>query len=249
MFREYRLFLVLVLGLLAQSFAQAADPPSVTPGQGTNSATTAAPTNGNAGGTASGSGTVAPSVTIPSSAPAGGVSVTQPPQTADASYYKIAQGVDVTFGWNFTSVIQYPNSLTVQAYCSENGNTYPVGPSTGLPGRATQVVWSPYNYSMSALQNNNLPQLIQAKYRLMIFDERGPNVGASPGLVAPNAQVTFALYNPQAYTPLASGWICGSCNGASSLKAIHPIALGLLASLVVMLASGWGLLARAPVAL
>lgn len=159
--------------------------------------------NGNNNNAASSTSAVASS-SIPQNAAAGGITITQPAQTAQASYYKIASGVPVTFGWNFTSILQYPSSLYVYAYCSENSNSYPIAasPSNGLPGRATQVVWDPYSYSMTA-QNSNLPQLIQATYRLKIFDERGENVGATGGLFQPNSKVEFALYIPSSYTPLA----------------------------------------------
>lgn len=70
------------------------------------------------------------------------------------------------------------------------------------------------------------------------------SVGASPGLMQPNTKVQFALYNPQAYTPLASGWICAACSGATGLKAIHPAFVGLIATVVIAVVSGWGLLSR-----
>ncbi|CDU23370.1 uncharacterized protein SPSC_01999 [Sporisorium scitamineum] len=218
--------------LLCIDGAFAPDPPTFTPGLTT--ATSA--TSGQASNTAS-------SINIPSSAPVGGVTVTQPIQTADPSFYKIAKGVDVTFGWNFTSVLQYPKTLTVQAYCSDNLVTYDV--ATNLPGTATSVVWSPYNYSTSVEASNpNLSQLIAASYRLLIYDERGLSVGASPGLMQPNTKVEFALYNPQAYTPLASGWVCAACSGATGLRAMHPAFIGLIATVVIAVASGWSLLSR-----
>ncbi|SJX60797.1 uncharacterized protein SRS1_12023 [Sporisorium reilianum f. sp. reilianum] len=220
-----------VWALLCIDGAFAPDPPSVTPGL-----STAPASSGQASSTAT-------SVNIPSSAPAGGITVTQPIQTADPSFYKIAKGVDVTFGWNFTSVLQYPRTLTVQAYCSDNLVTYDV--ATNLPGTATSVVWSPYNYSTSVEASNpNLSQLIAASYRLLIYDERGMSVGASPGLMQPNTKVEFALYNPQAYTPLASGWICAACSGATGLRAMHPAFIGLIATVVIAVVSGWGLLSR-----
>lgn len=86
--------------------------------------------------------TATPTVSVPQSAAAGGLLFTQPPQTAAASYYKIAPSNPVTFGWNFTSVLVYPTSLTVNAYCQSNGNTYPVGPTAAdgvIAGTATQV--------------------------------------------------------------------------------------------------------------
>ncbi|KAN0060204.1 hypothetical protein ACQY0O_007533 [Thecaphora frezii] len=227
--------LCLLLATALLSTVHAADPPTATPGN------TPANTSGN-NTNASGSAT-STSNSIPSSAAAGGITITNPVQTADPSYYKIASGVSVTFAWNFTSVLQYPSRLTVQAYCSENANTYKIAP-TDLPGTATSVVWSPYDYSISAAANPTLPQLIQATYRLQIFDERGRGVGNSPGLMSPNEKVTFALYNPQAYTPLASGWICAACNRAPTLKTINPAILALFATAVVMVASGYGLVMR-----
>ncbi len=86
-------FFLALWALLCIDGAFAPDPPSVTPSLAASS---------NAQGSAT-----ATSVNIPSSAPAGGITITQPVQTADPSYYKIAKGVDVTFGWNFTSVLQY----------------------------------------------------------------------------------------------------------------------------------------------
>ena len=85
---------------------------------------------------------------IPQSAPAGGVTITQPPQTA-TSYFKIApsQPICITFGWNMTSVIATPTHLTVSAVC-DNGNTYAVGPTDGIiPGTATQVVYPGGNFT------------------------------------------------------------------------------------------------------
>lgn len=137
---------------------------------------------------------------IPSSAPAGGITITEPQQTAAQSYYKIAQGISVTFGWNFTSVLKYPTSLVVQAFCSENSNTYTL--ATSLPGTATGFTWAPYDYDQSAALQGS-PQLIAATYRLQIMDERGLNIGAQAGLFQPNTKVQFALYQPKPYQPIS----------------------------------------------
>lgn len=145
------------------------------------------------------------SIRIPQSAPAGGVTITQPPQTA-TSYFKIAPSQAITFGWNMTSVIATPTHLTVSAIC-DNGNTYAVGPTDGIiPGTATQVVWDIYSYQVN---NPNKP-LAQATYTLHIWDDRGPGAARRPGYLAENNQLKFALYTPQAYTPIASGEFCFS---------------------------------------
>jgi len=139
-------------------------------------------------------------LTIPESAPAGLLTITQPPQTTIA-FFKIAPSQSITFAWNFSYVLSTPASLTVSAIC-ENGNTYPVGPTNGIiPGAATSVVWDPYAWQTN---NPNSP-LAQATYTLEIFDERGPDPSRAPGLLQPNNALRFALYTPQPYTPIDSG--------------------------------------------
>jgi hypothetical protein len=131
----------------------------------------------------------------------GGLQFTQPAQTAAPSYYKIAPGQQVTFGWNLTSLYSTPQHLTVSAFCSDNGNTYPVGPTNGIiPGNAQSVVWDPWAYQTA---NPGTP-LIMGSYTLSVWDDRGPTALAAPGLFSPNFQLRFALYTTQAYTPLAS---------------------------------------------
>jgi len=142
----------------------------------------------------------ATSTSIPQSAPAGILTITQPPQQS-TSYFKIAQDQFITFGWNFSYILATPTHLTVSAVC-ENGNTYPVGPTDGIiPGTATSVVWDPYSYQTS---HPNLP-LAQAKYTLEIWGDGGPNAARAPGVLTPNSALQFALYTPQAYTPIGSG--------------------------------------------
>ena len=137
---------------------------------------------------------------IPQTAAAGGITITQPPQTA-TSFYKIAPSNLITFAWNMTSVLATPTHLTVSAVC-DNGNTYPVGPTDGIiPGTASSVVWDVYSYQQA---HPNTP-LAQATYTLNIWDERGPGAARRAGYLQPNSALQFALYTPQAYTPLASG--------------------------------------------
>ena len=140
------------------------------------------------------------SISIPATAPAGLLTITQPPQTTIA-FFKIAPSQPITFAWNFSYLLSTPSSLTVSAIC-ENGNTYPVGPTDGkIPGTATSIVWDAYAWQQS---HANSP-LAQATYTLEIFDERGPGSSRSPGLLQPNNALKFALYTPQQYTPISSG--------------------------------------------
>lgn len=162
---------------------------------------TPSPSNAQSGGSGSGSAS-STSLSIPASAPAGLLTITQPPQTA-TSYYKIATGETITFAWNTSYVLVQPTSLTLSAIC-DNGNTYPVGPSDGhIPGTATSVQWDLWSYQ----QNNPQTPLAQQMCTLHIWGDQGPGVQRSPGVLSENNQLQFAMYSPQAYTPLISACI------------------------------------------
>ena len=193
-------------------------------------------------------------LSIPQTAPAGGLTITKPPQTA-TSFFKIAPSQPITFAWNMTSVIATPTHLTISAIC-DNGNTYPVGPTDGIiPGTATQVVWDVYSYNQA---NPNKP-LAQATYTLSIWDDRGPGSMNRGGYLQPNSAVHFALYTPEPYTPISSGqlpflsrcresnlilftgWGCSVCSGAGTYAA-HPAFISLLVTFFLIFFSGFHLI-------
>ncbi|KIK30017.1 hypothetical protein PISMIDRAFT_87839, partial [Pisolithus microcarpus 441] len=159
---------------------------------GTGTATTGSVT----GSAASASATTS-QYTLPANAAPGQIVFTLPPLQS-TSYYKIASGEYITFGWNFTGLYVTPTSLTVSAAC-ENGNTYPIGPSNGvIPGNAQSVIWYPYGYQTA---NPALP-LAQATYTLQIWGDQGPSAAPTAGYLEANSDMQFALYTPQPYTPL-----------------------------------------------
>ena len=98
-----------------------------------------------------------------------------------------------------TNTSVQPQSLTVIASCSANGNTYAVGPtaspSNTLPGNATQVVWNPWEWEQVPGQT----PFAEASYVLKIWDERGPGQGVKGGYLSPYAGTNFAIYRPAKY--------------------------------------------------
>ncbi|KAJ7805503.1 hypothetical protein B0H14DRAFT_2611274 [Mycena olivaceomarginata] len=186
------------------------------------------------------SNTVSNAPSIAQTDPPGFASITQPPQTA-TSFFKIAENQMIIIAWNLTGVLATPTSLTLSAVC-DNGNTYPVGPdpSGHVPGTATSVVWDIYSYN----QANPGTKLAQASYTLHMWDDRGPTATARAGFMSPNTALSFAMYTPQAYTPLSSGW---SCTGCSSALANRPALAGVLLALLLVLVSGVRVLRRAGV--
>ena len=61
-------------------------------------------------------------------------------------------------------------------------------------------MWDPYSYQ----QAHPTQPLIIASYTLQMQDAHGLTQLPQPGRFTPNQQMKFALYKPQAYTPLAS---------------------------------------------
>ena len=112
------------------------------------------------------------------------MSMVYPPITASASLFKIpptpGQG-QITFRWSYSDVIATPTSLTLQgasaslqvalmraAYCSQNGYSYPIGPTSGIPGSQTTYAWDIASYQAAA----GATPLIQASYTFRAFDQR-----------------------------------------------------------------------------
>jgi len=158
--------------------------------------------------------------------PAGGV-VMQTPAVSDGSqYYKI--GDYVTFGWNYTSLLVSPTAVNVQVYCSASAQYYDVASNVSIDDGT--VVWNTSQY----IENRQIP-FIQALYTLVIFDESNPGqatAAASAGYLEPYDRYSFAMYSPQPYTPLSSGFQCAVCSGASDIAVVKMIlGLGLITSL------------------
>lgn len=87
----------------------------------------------------------------------------------------------------------------------------------------------------------------QATYTLRVYDSRGPDATAEPGLFnGANSILTFAMYFPAQYTSLADGWSCQGCSAAvrrltsveSGVWVALPVTLGLV------LIGGAGVLGR-----
>ena len=85
----------------------------------------------------------------------------------------------------------------------------------------------------------------------------------------PNSALRFALYTPQAYTPLGGGtlnlfdiflseeppalldlhfigWTCAGCSGSLAAYTAHPAFAGVIATFIIMFLSGFHLLRHAP---
>lgn len=66
-----------------------------------------------------------------------------PVTTSGSLYYKIGQ--PVTFGWNYTSLVVTPTAVNVEAFCSDNSQTYTIAQNLSLS--KPSVVWDTAAYT------------------------------------------------------------------------------------------------------
>jgi hypothetical protein len=115
-----------------------------------------------------------------------------PPATT-TTYYKI--GNEITFGWNYTSVLVKPTAVDIIASCSLNSATYTIANNVSFA--TSSVTWDTNNFQATA----TIP-LLTASYTLVIYE-----AGTAPSDVASAGQLgsfnyPFGMYLPQPYTPL-----------------------------------------------
>lgn len=60
------------------------------------------------------------------------------------------------------------SALITTAFCSQNGYSYPIGPTSGIPGSQTTFAWDIASYQAAA----GATPLIQASYTFRAFDQR-----------------------------------------------------------------------------
>jgi hypothetical protein len=138
-----------------------------------------------------------------------------PVTTLTSALYKI--GDYVTFSWNYTDLEITPTAVDVVISASTSSLGASTWTLTSNMSFATDAAftWDTESYQSKA-QANQKPLIVEM-YTLYIYDaESSVTATAGPGSLTANAALTFGLYTGQAYTPLASGWVCGTCSAALS---------------------------------
>ncbi|KAL9104729.1 MAG: hypothetical protein Q9163_000341 [Psora crenata] len=140
--------------------------------------------------------------------PQGGVNMITPSALATASYYKI--GVDsVSFAWNYTSLSVTPDHIDVYVTCTANQATYTLASNASFEETGS-VVWD------TRPDQTGTAPLLTETYTLVIHDAaKDVTDVASAGHLGKFDQLSFGMYIPQQYTPLAQ-WKCATCNAALS---------------------------------
>ncbi|KAJ4425033.1 hypothetical protein N0V82_000315 [Gnomoniopsis sp. IMI 355080] len=189
---------------------------------------------------ASGTGTATDDGNSTTTADSNGSAVMKyPVTTLTSALYKI--GDYVTFKWNYTELTAKPTAVNVIASAS----TSSLGASTWtLTSNMTFETEAAFTWDTAAFQTQALQDqkpLLVEMYTLYIYDAESaaPTATAGYGSLTGNAALTFGLYTGQPYTPLASGWVCGTCSAA--LSSNERQALGLLFTMfgVTVLSFTW----------
>ncbi|MCJ1390505.1 hypothetical protein MMC18_003365 [Xylographa bjoerkii] len=128
--------------------------------------------------------------------PAGGIEMLTPAAIAPASYYKI--GDQITFGWNYTSLIVTPTAIDILATCSGCASAYTLSNNASVKETGS-VVWDTSGYATGT------NPLLTETYTLIIHDAAQPTTAtAQAGYLGTYNSFTFGMYAPQPYTGLSS---------------------------------------------
>ena len=143
-------------------------------------------------------------------------------------------GDNVTFAWNYTSLLATPTALNIYASCAANRVTYTMAANQTVGNSTGVVTWDTSVYSTAAVG------LITDTYTLVIYDADSA-ISAVPqaGYLAPYAQYTFGMYSPQPYTPLADGYQCATCSGALSDMERRALRFVFGMGIITILSSLW----------
>jgi len=164
--------------------------------------------------------------------PAGGVSLITPAVSSGSQYYKI--GSNVTFAWNYTSLLGTPSAVNVMATCTANQQLYTIAANQTVGNSTGIVTWDTGAYQATAVSE---PLLVQT-YTLIIYDAASSiSATAQPGYMSVYDSYVFGMYTPQPYTDL-DGWKCATCSGA--LGETERRALGLMVGMAVLTVCSFG---------
>lgn len=156
-----------------------------------------------------------------------------PGALAGTQYYKI--GDQVSFVWNYTSLLATPTAVNIMATCTVNKVLYTIAANQTVTNATGAVTWDTGAYQSTALSNPLLTQM----YTLIIYDAASSiSATAQAGYLATYEQHSFGMYLPQAYTPL-NEFVCVTCS--SALSEMERRALGMVVgvSVITVLSFTW----------
>lgn len=163
-------------------------------------------------------------------APTGGVNIVSPAVTDGFQLYPI--GTQVTWIYNYTSVVMSPTAVNIEAFCSRTQQTYTIAQNYSVA--KTSVIWD-----TEAYQQTGRPLIAQETYTLVIYDSSTRKTDVAPaGKLGTFQGLQFAMYTPRGNIPLDQ-YKCPTCNDASSLLESHSLRVLLATSFMMTLGFAW----------
>ncbi|KAI9311568.1 hypothetical protein BX666DRAFT_1881693 [Dichotomocladium elegans] len=164
------------------------------------------PSSGSAVSQSDGLGNIPTSSSIGNTVNPGSVSFVIPTGSGSVSpLYRIDQRENVTFSWEYESVLIKPINLTLAAV-GPNSVTYTI---TTLAGGAVSATWNIANVPQNS-------PLMHGYYAIQLYDQRGLSASESPGWLSPQTSLTIAFYSGETYANATS-------TKASTLKAYSTV--------------------------
>lgn len=150
---------------------------------------------------------------------------------AGSQYYRV--GSNITFGWNYTSLLVTPSHIDILATnTAQPGITHTLAINQTVATKTGSLIWDTEHYPKSARLN-----LDTGKYTLIIHDTtKDINAVAQAGHLGSFNQFAFGIYNPQPYQDLDDGFRCATCVKSAALRTIAPLLITLLGTLA---GAGW----------
>lgn len=161
----------------------------------------------NTGRVPTGSQTATRTTTIDPNAAAGNVVMMTPAVTDPGPrLYKI--GNNVTFGWNYTNLLDPPTAVNVLASVSDVSRTWT------LTQNMTWETTGAFIWETEEQANDVQSPLLTEEYTLVIYDADTEETDTpSPGKLGTFNTFKFGMYIPQEYVPFDK-WVCPTCSAA-----------------------------------
>lgn len=145
--------------------------------------------------------------------------------------YKI--GDEVTWGWNYTSLLGDPKHVDVLISCAKASATWTLSTNMSFE---TSV---DFKWDTSDQEDDVEQPLLTELYTLIVKDSEAEiSDSPEPGYLGAYSGFTFGLYAKQPYTALPD-WECVGCNAAAPGFNGQALGLALVMSMITFLSFTW----------
>ncbi|KAF8453597.1 hypothetical protein BGX38DRAFT_1141397 [Terfezia claveryi] len=162
--------------------------------------------------------------------PPGGINMVTPAVTDGFPLYPI--GTQITWSYNYTSLLISPTAINVEAFCSRTQQYYTIAQNYSVAQRT--VVWDTEEY-----QRTGRPLIAQETYTLYMYDSATQKTDMpQAGKLVTFRTFQFAMYSPRGNIPL-NEYKCPTCSDAIALLQTHSVRVLLGTSFLVVVGFTW----------